>query len=229
MYSAEARARRRCHALCADGAPCGQYAVWGDPPQRCAAQGGRPVRGSYEPCSCPAYTWPHRPGGGLCCWPEEPERISTRPAGRHALSWRRRPRSLDEVRFYSQRVRRRQGKVALNDADSTRAHTAVLADSAEGDGSPVGHIGHLKTRATPEPIAVPPVPPVPSPAPPPHAAAAAEDPLVVAARAYGVQRTQLRRELATVLQQLEDLRRQPARYATPPQPTRQPHWSTKTL
>lgn len=28
-------------------------------------------------CQCPAYRWPHRPGGGLCCWPRSP--ISTCP------------------------------------------------------------------------------------------------------------------------------------------------------
>ena len=28
---------------------------------------------NYEPCKCVAYNWPHRPGGGLCNWPDEPE------------------------------------------------------------------------------------------------------------------------------------------------------------
>jgi hypothetical protein len=23
-------------------------------------------------CRCKAYPWPHRPGGGLCCWPDPP-------------------------------------------------------------------------------------------------------------------------------------------------------------
>src|SRR3954468_2210551 len=23
-------------------------------------------------CQCKAYPWPHRPGGGLCCWPDPP-------------------------------------------------------------------------------------------------------------------------------------------------------------
>ncbi len=26
----------------------------------------------YEACRCEAYAWPHRPGGGLCRWPEPP-------------------------------------------------------------------------------------------------------------------------------------------------------------
>jgi len=32
------------------------------------------MRAQVVPCSCSAYPWPHRPGGGLCRWPEKPER-----------------------------------------------------------------------------------------------------------------------------------------------------------
>ena len=40
-------------------------------------------RTHFEPCACPAYNWPHRPGGGLCRWPDEPTHRLTTPAGTH--------------------------------------------------------------------------------------------------------------------------------------------------
>ncbi len=43
----------------------------------------------YEPCRCEAYAWPHRPGGGLCCWPDPPQWICTLPAGTHSLGYTR--------------------------------------------------------------------------------------------------------------------------------------------
>ena len=34
-------------------------------------------------CRCEAYPWPHRPGGGLCRWPDPPvERWQPNPGGR---------------------------------------------------------------------------------------------------------------------------------------------------
>src|SRR5436190_437968 len=34
-------------------------------------------------CRCEAYPWPHRPGGGLCRWPDQPlERWQPKPGGR---------------------------------------------------------------------------------------------------------------------------------------------------
>ena len=34
-------------------------------------------------CRCEAYPWPHRPGGGLCRWPDPPlERYQRKPGGR---------------------------------------------------------------------------------------------------------------------------------------------------
>jgi hypothetical protein len=45
------------------------------------------VRARYVPCRCRAYAWPHRPGGGLCRWPEPPLFRCTIPAGSH--SWPR--------------------------------------------------------------------------------------------------------------------------------------------
>jgi hypothetical protein len=35
------------------------------------------------PCTCAAYAWPHRPGGGLCRWPEPPRYRRTTAAGTH--------------------------------------------------------------------------------------------------------------------------------------------------
>jgi hypothetical protein len=47
----------------------------------------------YLPCTCAAYAWPHRPGGGLCRWPDPPMRISPTPSGtRHFLVRLRRRR-----------------------------------------------------------------------------------------------------------------------------------------
>jgi len=34
-------------------------------------------------CQCQAYPWPHRPGGGLCRWPEPPTQRYERPAWTH--------------------------------------------------------------------------------------------------------------------------------------------------
>ncbi|QXD15806.1 hypothetical protein GQ464_002335 [Rhodocaloribacter litoris] len=32
-------------------------------------------------CRCAAYDWPHRPGGGLCRWPDPPRWRYDVPAG----------------------------------------------------------------------------------------------------------------------------------------------------
>jgi hypothetical protein len=34
-------------------------------------------------CRCKAYPWPHRPGGGLCRWPEPPLECYKPPEGKH--------------------------------------------------------------------------------------------------------------------------------------------------
>ncbi|MCY2994603.1 MAG: hypothetical protein NTY19_43080 [Planctomycetota bacterium] len=82
-YSEEARKRRKCTGTTAAGRPCNAWALWGDPRQLCVNHAGRHRRGKYggprkstkthrTPCSCAAYAWPHRPGGGLCRWPLPP-------------------------------------------------------------------------------------------------------------------------------------------------------------
>ncbi len=93
-YSETTRERRRCTAPRADGAPCKAYAAWGDPLQRCGGHGGRST--GRPSCRCAAYNWPHRPGGGLCRWPNEPEYRLTTPAGTHGPE-RNRRRRLDPL------------------------------------------------------------------------------------------------------------------------------------
>jgi hypothetical protein len=100
-YSPEAVAKRRCTGTRKDGQPCRAWAMWGHPRQLCAQHGGRGHRGPmpnppawqtkglararYEPCRCEAYAWPHRPGGGLCRWPEAPAKRSSVPAGKRSF------------------------------------------------------------------------------------------------------------------------------------------------
>lgn len=95
---------RRCHATKADGSRCHAWAVWGDSRDRCVRHGGKspyppklgPYKGHqrarYVPCQCEAYAWPHRPGGGLCRWPDAPHYRWPKPAGTH--SWPR-PRNKE--------------------------------------------------------------------------------------------------------------------------------------
>lgn len=94
-YTKKAERLRRCRATTRDGRPCPHWSVWGDDLGRCAAHGGRrppgctgpPYRTNCPPCTCPAYAWPHRPGGGLCRWPDQPAIQCTIPPGTH--SWPR--------------------------------------------------------------------------------------------------------------------------------------------
>jgi hypothetical protein len=92
-YSAKAVARRRCLGTTKAGNPCQAWAVWDDPRQLCVNHAGRHHRGKmrnklkpsqrarYPLCTCEAYSFPHRPGGGLCRWPDTPEFKLTTPAG----------------------------------------------------------------------------------------------------------------------------------------------------
>ena len=98
MYSLRAMQVRRCQATKADGSRCHAWAVWGAWPSLCVKHGGRspypPKIGGcttrYQSCHCEAYNWPHRPGSGLCRWPDLPQYRRTTPAGTH--DWPR-PRS----------------------------------------------------------------------------------------------------------------------------------------
>ena len=98
MYTVRAREQRLCRGTRGDGAPCRQYAMWDDALQRCNAHAGRTRgrqllyaerferimqhtgRARYIPCTCGAYDWPHRPGGGRCCWPDVLYQNNTKPA-----------------------------------------------------------------------------------------------------------------------------------------------------
>jgi hypothetical protein len=96
-YTEAAIALRRCTATTKAGAPCRGWAMWGDPLQRCAQHAGQGHRGPQpnrfarlhrrrkrpHACRCAAYAFPHRPGAGLCRWPEEPTHRLTTPAHTH--------------------------------------------------------------------------------------------------------------------------------------------------
>lgn len=97
MYTEKARELRRCTGTTKKGEPCRAWAVWDDSRQLCMAHAGRHHRGRlpqthaphrptrYKPCRCVAYAHPHRPGGGLCRYPDEPLYRSTVPAGTHSF------------------------------------------------------------------------------------------------------------------------------------------------
>ena len=114
-YTDKARELRRCTSPKADGSACRAWAVWGDPRQLCAPHGRHhrgPMRGrrssektNAPACRCPAYNWPHRPGGGLCQWPDPPLFRLTKPAGSH--SW---PRLKPEEKAFVRVISRRHGK-----------------------------------------------------------------------------------------------------------------------
>ena len=111
-YSDKAAELRRCKAHRQDGQECAAWAMWDDPDGYCVAHARGRKRGTnwtdwerrelmaagvyyrrakYKPCNCVAYAWPHRPGGGLCNWPDPPDMMRTTPAGTHSLRWERAP------------------------------------------------------------------------------------------------------------------------------------------
>lgn len=81
-YSDKAKELRKCKATKPNGEPCRAYALWGNSQQLCVAHAGRShwgpqryARGHMDHaavilCKCEAYSFPHRPGGGYCNWPE---------------------------------------------------------------------------------------------------------------------------------------------------------------
>src|SRR5689334_19235451 len=91
-YSERAKEVRRCKATRRDGQPCQAYAIWGT--EFCAGhtyetrrkleRGYREYPTNAPACTCFAYAWPHRPGGGLCNWPDAPKYHSTISAGTHS-------------------------------------------------------------------------------------------------------------------------------------------------
>ena len=128
MYTEAAQARRRCTGVRKDGQPCTAWALWDDPRQRCVTHAGRghqgpylpkdspdrfygQLRPRYVPCTCGAYAWPHRPGGGLCRWPDPPEWRRTTPVSTHGeprvrdaldVRYKRQLRKQDSRRWWAQ-------------------------------------------------------------------------------------------------------------------------------
>jgi hypothetical protein len=85
MYEPRAENLRHCVARKKNGERCRAWAMWDDEVGFCYAHAGRPRgrRLGAPPCTCAAYKWPHRPGGGLCRWPDPPYYRSSIPAGTH--------------------------------------------------------------------------------------------------------------------------------------------------
>ncbi|MGH7179425.1 MAG: hypothetical protein ACREJC_18760, partial [Tepidisphaeraceae bacterium] len=56
--------------------PLRKYWQWINQYERLAGAIERQRRKAHDKgrrkCRCTAYPWPHRPGGGLCRWPEAP-------------------------------------------------------------------------------------------------------------------------------------------------------------
>jgi len=106
-YTPAALARRRCTATRKDGQPCGGFALWHDPEQRCANHTRGPKRrgrGKPPPCQCGAYQWPHRPGSGGCRWPEVPAWRCPSPAGVHSWNYARPDTRYGRARRYLTRL-----------------------------------------------------------------------------------------------------------------------------
>ena len=87
MYNPEAQKIRRCTATRRDGQPCGGWALWDSPTQRCRSHSPPGAGGGKPACRCAAYNWPHAPGHGLCRWPLPPLERCPTPA--HSHRWPR--------------------------------------------------------------------------------------------------------------------------------------------
>jgi|DEB0MinimDraft_6_1074348.scaffolds.fasta_scaffold00749_9 hypothetical protein len=75
---------RKCKAIKKNGDPCKLWAVWGD--TRCNRHGGSANGRIGAVCDCEAYPFPHRPGGGLCEWPDPPTYKSKMKPSTHSCS-----------------------------------------------------------------------------------------------------------------------------------------------
>lgn len=91
MYTEKTRTLRQCMAMTRRGVQCRAFALWNNPANRCAvhtyAHRRRVGLWRYpwraEPCSCPAFNFPHRLNSGGCRWPDLPEWTCTTPTGTH--------------------------------------------------------------------------------------------------------------------------------------------------
>jgi hypothetical protein len=98
-YTEAARNLRQCKAIKANGERCKAWALWNSPEQICSGHTYKKRRAQdirtrilayktkHPPCRCEAYKWPHRPGGGVCRWPDPPIYVSTIQPGTRAW-WR---------------------------------------------------------------------------------------------------------------------------------------------
>jgi hypothetical protein len=116
MYTEKAKRQRRCTGSRKDGEPCKAFAAWDDASGRCNIHAGRhhkgtmystvtgelaPKRRSRAPnCTCRAYNWPHRPGGGYCRFPDEPLYRCPVRSGKHSSP---RYRGVAQRIFYAAR------------------------------------------------------------------------------------------------------------------------------
>lgn len=85
-YSEIAKEMRQCKGVNKDGAPCQAWALWAAPDGMCKEHTSWAYADNKFPtptCRCAAYQWPHRPGGGLCRWPDVPAEVCSIPAGTH--------------------------------------------------------------------------------------------------------------------------------------------------
>ncbi len=102
MYSRKAKKLRQCKARCKNGKLCQAWAVWGE--KFCKSHRCKPntsiminpylVKIQRKPkhkavCHCKAYNWPHRPGSGICNWPDPPNQVCTTPEGTHSKGYNR--------------------------------------------------------------------------------------------------------------------------------------------
>lgn len=121
-YSERARAMRACRHIYPDGRRCKAWALWDDPRQLCMAHAGRHHKGplpakrvlydrpaNVTPCTCAAYAWPHRPGGGLCRWPDPPLYRCTTPSSTHKPGRLRPPRCLTRLGIHTMNQAARAG------------------------------------------------------------------------------------------------------------------------
>jgi hypothetical protein len=119
-YSEKAKELRRCSQVKADGSPCRAWGLWTDERRLCVRHAGRGHHGKmktgkrkserthFVPCTCLAYAWPHRPGGGLCRWPDPPTHRRLTAAGTH--EW---PRCSPGERAFVRLLRRRHHSYAF--------------------------------------------------------------------------------------------------------------------
>jgi hypothetical protein len=99
ILHAELEHRRRCVAVRKDGQRCRAWALWKSQEQHCSAHTyhtrrrdgeiteelRREQARDHSPiCNCAAYNWPHRAGGGLCSFPDEPSKTCPTAAGKRA-------------------------------------------------------------------------------------------------------------------------------------------------